>query len=595
LSYILCPNCKFLTPSGYVLCKHCAQPLASKVAPATLLTLTVHGPCIFSDPLAAESVGGQTAPSFVIVKGETHIGRMMDNDVVLFDEEVSRHHAVITRDPSGSYLVEDLQSTNGTFLNGTCLKKPSPVKAGDELKIWKTTLHFGETSTPPEKQSGALPLNPAPTLVRPGGESSTGSFGALTATLWSAQAHSENFCPRGREGWALKQLADEKSGDYFILKSLHRPVYIRLNERDVFLWKLMDGRHTLRDLLVAYMQNYHSLGADRLLDLLDELTEKGFLQNAILPRPREPRGGFARNLEFARKILGGFFQKQYPLKGVDEIITRAYTRFAWRFFTLPGQIALAAIALAGTAAFAVILQRGNQSLFQVQGSIVLGLIVLGLANAVSIFLHEMGHAMTLKAYHREVRRVGVMIYYGMPTFFVDTSDIWMEPKGPRIQTSLAGPYVSFLVGSLTSLVMAVSPAPLINSILFKLAAWSYIDAFFNLNPLLELDGYFILIDWMEMPLLRKRSLEFLRGQMGKKIWRREAFSREERLFALFGILSALWSGIAIGIFLFFEAPPLLAVFHGDLSGLASIIPVVLLVAVLGLIALLAKREKRRKE
>ena len=185
-----------------------------------------------------------------------------------------------------------------------------------------------------------------------------------------------------------------------------------------------------------------------------------------------------------------------------------------------------------------------------------------------------------------------MIYFGMPTFFVDTSDIWMEPKGPRLQTSLAGPYVSFLVGSTASLVLLASGNPLFNSILFKLATWSYIIAFFNLNPLLELDGYFILMDLLEMPLLRKRSLQFVRQQLANKLWRREAFSKDEKLFALFGSLSALWSAVAIGLFFFYEAPSILSIFQGNLESMVSLMTIVLLVGIPGLIILLTKRGKK---
>ena len=39
---------------------------------------------------------------------------------------------------------------------------------------------------------------------------------------------------------------------------------------------------------------------------------------------------------------------------------------------------------------------------------------------------------------------------------------------------------------------------------------AYLGAFINLNPLLELDGYFILIDWLEIPMLRQRSLDYWR-------------------------------------------------------------------------------------
>lgn len=579
--YILCPHCKFKTTSGYALCKHCGKPLAGAVSPSTTLTLTIQN--------KSEPTG------FVLNQGTTNIGRMGDNAIVLPDEEISRHHAVIDRDPTGRYLVRDLQSANGTFLNGDRLSAPAFVKAGDELRIGKTIIQLSDSFTQGKGLGGGLPLSPEVTLVNMSRQSAKSPFETVFITLWSGQAHNENFRPHAREGWALKHLKDDKGEDYFILKKLNLSMYIRLNERDVFLWKLMDGTHTLRDILIAYLHTYQTLGADRLVDLLNELIEKGFLANAM-PRKTPGEGSsMKRGLAVVHKWLGAFVQTRFPVQGVDGMITRFYNRFGWRFYTLAGQIALAVIALAGLASFVLILISGNQSLFKVQGSVLLGMISLAVAYSISLFLHEMGHALTAKAYNRQVNQVGFMIYFGMPAFYVDTSDIWMEPKWPRIQTSLAGPYISLLVGAVTSLAVLVIPSPLVSALLFKLAAWAYIDAFFNLNPLLELDGYFILMDWLEMPLLRKRSLDFVRRLLLKKAWRREAFSREERIFALFGILSALWSIVAIGLFFFYESPVILAVAHGNLSGALPLITVALLVAVLGVIAWFSKRAKRRQE
>jgi putative peptide zinc metalloprotease protein len=592
LSYILCPSCKFKTLSGYVFCKHCGNDLNGAVVSLTTLTLSIQKQSEPSDKDTTNSIKEQSVSSFVLAQGTTKIGRMDNNNIVLIDEQVSRHHAAIDRDSAGRYLVKDLQSTNGTYLNGVRLRVPSIVEAGDELRIGNTLIRFDKAPQSSEELSGDLHLSPEATLVSLNKQRSVGAFETMFISLWTGQTQTENFRPQARDGWALKHLVNNDEGDYFVLKSLHDPVYIRLAERDVFLWKLMDGQHTLRDILIAYLQTYQALGADRLIDLLDELVEKGFLQNAIPKHKPAPNGSLARGLAIVRKVLGAFIQTQFPVHGVDGMITRLYTHFAWLLYTLTGQIALGAIAIAGLAAFIIILMRGDQSLFEVQGSIALGLVALALANTVSVFLHEMGHALTVKSFNRQVRRVGFMIYFGMPAFYVDTSDIWMEPKGPRIQTSLAGPYVSFLVGSVTSLVMLSIPSPLINALLFQLAAWSYINTFFNLNPLLELDGYFILMDWLEMPLLRKRSLEFVQQQLGRKLRQREAFSRDEKLFALFGILSAIWSVIAIGIFFFFEGPALLAIFQGELSGAVSLVTVILLVAVLGLIAWLAKRDNK---
>jgi putative peptide zinc metalloprotease protein len=595
LAYILCPNCRYKTPSGYILCKHCGTPLPGATAPATLLSISIQTKdAYFCKPTLIPVEEGPNV-SFILSPGVTQIGRMVDNAVVLVDGLVSRHHAVINRDQAGDYFVVDLNSTNGTFLNEVRLSSPMPVKAGDTLRIGNTTLRFEDSPAVDLAQPG-VPLSPDETIISPAFPPSTETdetdiYEAMADTMWGGEIRLGNFRPLARPGWALKHLKGDHDLDYYVLKGLDEPGYIRLSERDVFFWELMDGRHSLRDLLVAYFQRYQAIGTERLLDLLDELTKKGFLQNTEPVRPPEPLGWTGKSLAVANRLMGAFFQKQIALQGADQAITRLYQSFGWRFYTRPGQILLAVIALAGFAGFISILLRGGQSLFVVEGSLALGLIALGVASTLSIFLHELGHALTVKSYNRQVRKLGFMIYFGMPAFFVDTSDIWMEPKGPRLQASLAGPYVSFLVGSVASLAMIASPSPLVADLLFTLAALSFIDAFFNLNPLLELDGYFILMDWLEMPLLRKRSLDFVRRPLWRKIRRREQFTKEERIFTLFGILSAIWSGIAVGMFFIYQGPYLVSIFQGNLEAAASLIVIAFTVLIISLIASRRKRPK----
>lgn len=66
----------------------------------------------------------------------TIIGRDLDCDIVLPDRLVSRHHALITWNPrTRVYVVEDLHSKNGTFVNGVELDGPRVLEDGDELQI----------------------------------------------------------------------------------------------------------------------------------------------------------------------------------------------------------------------------------------------------------------------------------------------------------------------------------------------------------------------------------------------------------------------------------------------------------------------------
>ena len=71
---------------------------------------------------------------------EVAIGRQ-DTDLVVEDPEVSRRHAVL-RSSDGSVVVEDLDSTNGTFVNGERIRNPIAVGPGDQIRVGRTTLEI---------------------------------------------------------------------------------------------------------------------------------------------------------------------------------------------------------------------------------------------------------------------------------------------------------------------------------------------------------------------------------------------------------------------------------------------------------------------
>lgn len=71
---------------------------------------------------------------------EVAIGRQ-DTDLVVEDPEVSRRHAVLRRS-DGSVVVEDLDSTNGTFVNGERIRSPIAVGPGDQIRVGRTTLEI---------------------------------------------------------------------------------------------------------------------------------------------------------------------------------------------------------------------------------------------------------------------------------------------------------------------------------------------------------------------------------------------------------------------------------------------------------------------
>ena len=73
---------------------------------------------------------------------ETVIGRNPTTDITLLDEGISREHAIVHFDPeAGGFVIEDLQSTNGTKVNGARVRS-ARLRPGDEVTIGRTTFRF---------------------------------------------------------------------------------------------------------------------------------------------------------------------------------------------------------------------------------------------------------------------------------------------------------------------------------------------------------------------------------------------------------------------------------------------------------------------
>ena len=79
--------------------------------------------------------------------GKMRIGRASDNEIIIDDDAVSSHHAVITAQSSSvdsstkEYVIEDLESTNKTYVNNNVISRHS-LSDGDIIRIGRTRLKF---------------------------------------------------------------------------------------------------------------------------------------------------------------------------------------------------------------------------------------------------------------------------------------------------------------------------------------------------------------------------------------------------------------------------------------------------------------------
>ena len=304
-----------------------------------------------------------------------------------------------------------------------------------------------------------------------------------------------------------------------MLNNPDKGTYLKLDERDFYIWSLMDGSRTIKELVVAYFSQYGSIAYGRVNDLVTQLKGAGLLSDP----PVDVYAGVTAQCDrgslgyWGEWVWRAFLRKELAISGIDGILAVLYRRVFRVFFSKPAFLLYPVVVVVGLSLFFYTVQVGTYPILRTTGGdVVLGLVTFLVANVIVVLVREAAHAFATVHYGRKVRRGGLLIYLRSPVFFVDTMDIWMEPKRSRIAVSWAGPYSGLLLGSVCMLIITASGFSdmALNPLLFKVALWAFLfGALANLNPLLELDGYFMLIDWLEMPMLRKRSLDFVRRNL----------------------------------------------------------------------------------
>jgi pSer/pThr/pTyr-binding forkhead associated (FHA) protein len=86
---------------------------------------------------------GSLTGTTVALQGQTiTLGRAHDSTIVLDDDYASSRHARIYPDRDGQWIVEDLGSTNGTYLDRNRLTTPTPIPLGAPIRIGKTVIEL---------------------------------------------------------------------------------------------------------------------------------------------------------------------------------------------------------------------------------------------------------------------------------------------------------------------------------------------------------------------------------------------------------------------------------------------------------------------
>jgi putative peptide zinc metalloprotease protein len=359
-------------------------------------------------------------------------------------------------------------------------------------------------------------------------------------TVWNVLARSLSHVedrPRVASGLESARYVT-RSGDAYVV--VHHPAgraYARLDPREFDLLPLMDGQHSVKELVIAYYQRHGVLALARVAGLVRLLNQ----QHLLFQPPIDAYATLTAGLRGDAPVSDS---RALTTERFDRLLGNAYQAWGHLFFSRGWLLVGLGLGVIGPLLVSIELARGRYVLYDVGGSMLLTIVLLVVLSLVTLALHELGHGLAVKHAGRRVHEAGIRLYFGLPAAFVDTTDIWMAPPVQRLLTAFAGPWTGLVVGGLCAIGAALLVTGPVGAFLFTAAFVFLVDNLFNFNPLLELDGYYMLVDFLDRPLLRARALAFVRGPLWRRLWRRQPLSSEDRLLAVFGLGAIVYAILA---------------------------------------------------
>ena len=495
---MLCRECRRQVSRGAAFCGACGAPLGGGDGPLELVLS-----------------GGERVP----LVEDVVIGRSPGSTLRLDDPSVSRTHARIS---AGDARIEDAGSSHGTYVDGTMLDGPAPLRDGMRIRIGDQEL------TIERRREGAEAGRTI--VVRPGASLVVDSVGAGAGV--AAQATQFGLRPRMRSGYALKRMDADEGPRRWVLRDLSRDGYLRLSDNDAQLLELLDGTRSLVDLIGEAEQRFGGAGPARLARLLADLGERGFLAGVAGSQAAIAEPSFFRRLITPREKL---------LPGLGPLFERLYRGGGWVLFTRPALWVIAALCVIGVGVFGALIGLRYGKPFVVADKIGIGGLVFLLGRIAVVAVHETAHGLAMASFGRRVEKAGLKLVVILPFAYVDTSEAWFEPRRRRIAISGAGPISDLALGAIFSLFCLALPGGTVRDIFFQLAFAAYVGAFFNLNPFIERDGYHMLVDWLREPGLRRRA----RDQFARRLSGRGR-STDSPVLARYSLWGIAWLVVAGG-------------------------------------------------
>lgn len=305
---------------------------------------------------------------------------------------------------------------------------------------------------------------------------------------------------------------------WHLVQDLSSGKFIRLNPVAYRVLTLMDGQRSLDEIWkrACDLLEDDAPSQDEVLQLMSQLHQTGVLATNRMPDIDELHERTEQNRKTRiKQYIANPLALRIPLIDPDRFLTRLV---GWMpGFTRPILFILWLLGMFMGVVLAVThwqeLTQDITKLVFTPEYIVTLILVFPLVKAI----HELGHGIAIKLFGGQCHEMGIMLLIMVPIPYVDASHATaFTSKYQRMIVGAAGMMIELFVASIALLLWTWTQPGLARVFLHDVIILAgVVTIFFNLNPLLRFDGYYILSDWLEIPNLGNKANQYI-GFLAKR-------------------------------------------------------------------------------
>ena len=377
-------------------------------------------------------------------------------------------------------------------------------------------------------------------------------------TLSTGNAHA----PRLRPDLAIVEQVF-RGETSFVVKDPATGKYFRFRPVEVGVMRCFDGHRTPDEIAATLTEQGLRLTARVVEGFARKLASIGLLERTLADRTTlelERLRAERRRRRRPALFRGELMRMRWSLGDPDRLFDRVLPSIRWMFSRgfVAASVALFATYFFILAATWTDFSRTLGELYSFSTITFGTIVVVWLTGLVVILVHELGHGFTCKYFGGEVHEMGFMLIYLQPAFYCNVNDAWSFPTlRARLWVTAAGSWIQIIVASLAAIVWFVAqPGTLASEVaVAAMLVGGASTLVTNANPLIPLDGYFALTDWLEIPNLRMRALGYFGWWIRRHVLRLEVpepevTDRERRVFLIYGALAVCYIGGILGFIAF---------------------------------------------